>query len=180
MMINSKTEYLTCRKKLIIIFNVVENSRKCNRKQLNMERCPSGRRWQSRKLLHRKVPGVRISLSPPWACLRSMSAAGSSFFVLFYALFWGRFWCFCRNPSYHNPLSYKAFSHFDEEVCRNSLIFFKSSRLIHWGSVKHSVHYKPRFNLCMEVQMWVNIRCSWEGTVPKPYLDLLHGYTICQ
>ena len=109
-----------------------------------------------------------------------MSAAGSSFFALFYAPFWGRFFCFRRKQICPETSSYKALPYSDKAVRRKSIGRYKSSRFCHSVSFKHSIHNQARFYLCMEVQMRVNIRSGRECTVSKPYLDLLHGYTACQ
>jgi hypothetical protein len=108
------------------------------------------REFESHRLRHEPVCGQCPHQALPFLLFSTPSYEGVfiSFVEILHTL----------TPCYIRPCRILG-----EEVCTNLLIFFKSSRFVHWVSVKHSVHYKPRFNLCMEIQMGVNIRRSRGG-----------------
>jgi len=77
-------------------------------------------------------------------------------------------------------LFYKALPCSDSAVRRKLFRHFKCNRFFPLRFFKHAIHDKPGFDLRMEVKMRVNIRRGRERAVPKPYLDLLHGYPVCE
>lgn len=127
----------------------------------------SAREFESHRLRHEPVYGQCPQQALP-------------FLVLFYALFRGHFFCFCRKRMLEKSLFYKAFPCSDSAVRRKLFRHFKCNRFFLLRFFKHAIHDKPGFDLRMEVKMRVNIRRGRERAVPKPYLDLLHGYPVCE
>ena len=71
------------------------------------------------------------------------------------------------------PLMPQDFPVFWREDRREKLRFFRLKS----ESRKHGI---CRGQLCAVIQMCVDVCRSWEVTVTKPFLNLLHGNTVCQ
>ena len=87
----------------------------------------SAREFESHRLRHEPVCGQ---------CLQQ----ALSFLALFYALFRGHFFCFCRKRMIIKSQFYKTLPCFDSAVRRKSLSHFKSDRFFPLGFFKHAIH----------------------------------------
>ena len=123
--------------------------------------CPHGHVSSNLTASARGLFAVNVRNRPSifWSFLRSLLRA---------------FFLFLQKTDMPEPLPYKAFPYSHKAVRRKSVDRCKSSRFGHSVPFKHPIHNQAGFDLCVEVQMRVNVRCGRKGAVPQPYLDLLH------